>query len=72
MSMKKFLPLLLLFVFSILNKSFAQVDLSNIDLRDIIGKVMHVEKGFAPQFKLGKTPVAKIEKVAEILGLKKK
>ena len=69
--MKKFLPLLVLFVFSILNKSFAQVDLSNIDLRDIIGKVMHVEKGFAPQFKLGKTPIDKIEKVAEILGLKK-
>lgn len=70
--MKKLLSFIMIIGFSILvNKSFAQVDLSNIDLRDIIGKVMHVEKGFAPQFRLGKTPVDKISKVAEILGLKK-
>jgi hypothetical protein len=50
--------------------SFAQVDLNNIDLRDIIGKVMHVDKGFAPKFFLGNTPVKQVEKVAEILGLK--
>ena len=52
-------------------KSFAQIDLSHVDLQDIIGKVMHVEKGFAPKFSLGKTPIDKISKVAEILGLKK-
>ncbi|MEO6904796.1 MAG: hypothetical protein ABI148_00410 [Ginsengibacter sp.] len=51
-------------------KSFAQVDLSNLDLKDILGKVMHVEKGFAPKFSLGRTPIQKINKVAEILGLK--
>ncbi len=51
--------------------SFAQIDLNNIDLNDIIGKVMHVQKGFAPKFSLGNTPIAKINKVAEILGLKK-
>jgi hypothetical protein len=32
---------------------------------------MHVEKGFAPKFSLGKTPIDQISKVAEILGLKK-
>ncbi len=52
-------------------KSSAQIDLNNIDIRDIIGKVIHVDKGFAPKFALGNTPIQKINKVAEILGLKK-
>jgi hypothetical protein len=52
-------------------KSNAQVDLNHIDINDIIGKVMHVKKGFAPKFSLGNTPIQKINKVAEILGLKK-
>lgn len=55
----------------IAQRSSAQVDLSHIDIEDIIGKAMHVQKGFAPKFYLGKTPVAQINKVAEILGLKK-
>ncbi len=49
----------------------AQIDLNNIDLNDIIGKVMKVDKGFSPKFFLGNTPIQKINKVAEILGLKK-
>ena len=52
-------------------RSTAQIDLNNIDINDIIGKVMHVDKGFAPTFALGNTPIQKINKVAEILGLKK-
>ena len=63
-----------LFIFAGLlfcKKSNAQVDLNNIDINDIIGKVMHVQKGFAPKFSLGNTPIQKINKVAEILGLKK-
>ena len=28
-------------------------DLKNLDLKDLIGKVMKVEKGFAPNFFLG-------------------
>ena len=52
-------------------KSNAQIDLDNIDINDIIGKVMYVQKGFAPKFSLGNTPIQKINKVAEILGLKK-
>lgn len=62
-----------LFVFSTLlfaENSSAQIDLNNLNLQDIIGKVMHVEKGFAPKFSLGKTPIQKISKVEEILGLK--
>lgn len=51
--------------------SSAQIDLNNIDINDIIGRVMKVQKGFAPKFALGNTPVQKINKVAEILGLKK-
>ncbi len=53
------------------NKCTAQIDLNNIDINDIIGKVMHVDKGFAPKFALGNTPIQKINKVAEILDLKK-
>lgn len=63
----------ILFVFTALffaEKSSAQVDLNNLDLKDIIGKVMHVQKGFAPKFSLGRTPIDKVSKVAEILGLK--
>jgi len=52
-------------------QSSAQIDLDNLDINDIIGKVMHVQKGFAPKFSLGNTPIQKINKVAEILGLKR-
>lgn len=61
------------FIFSLVllvQKSNAQIDLNNLDLRDIMGKIMHVQKGFAPKFSLGKTPIDKISKVAEILNLK--
>lgn len=66
--------MLIVFVFTCLlfvEKSSAQIDLSHLDLRDIIGKVMHVQKGFAPKFSLGRIPIASISKVAEILDLKK-
>lgn len=50
--------------------SSAQIDLNNLDLKDLMGKAIHVQKGFAPKFSLGKTPIEKIAKVQEILGLK--
>ena len=62
---------LVVLIFVMGQKSFAQINLDNLDLRDILGKVMHVQKGFAPKFSLGNTPIAKISKVAEILDLKK-
>lgn len=69
--MRKLFTLLLLFTALLFAKiSSAQIDLNNLDLKDLIGKVMHVEKGFAPKFSLGKTPIEKISKVQEILGLK--
>lgn len=52
-------------------QSSAQINLDNINLADIIGKVMHVEHGFSPKFSLGNLRIPKIPKVAEILGLKK-
>jgi hypothetical protein len=70
--MRKLAEALFIFIcLLITQKSSAQIDLSHVDIQDIIGKVMHVEKGFAPKFSLGKTPIDKISKVAEILGLKK-
>lgn len=53
------------------NRATAQIDLNNIDLGDIIGKVMNVKRGFAPKFSLGNISIPKVSKVAEILGLKR-
>jgi hypothetical protein len=61
---------IIVFIFSS-QQSSAQIDLDHLDINDIIGKVMHVQRGFAPKFSLGNTPIQKINKVAEILGLKK-
>jgi hypothetical protein len=52
-------------------RSFAQIDLNNLDIRDIIGKVMHVDKGFAPKFSLGNTPVKRFQKLLKFLTLKR-
>ena len=52
-------------------KSSGQIDWEHLNVKDIIGKVVRVEKGFSPKFYLGRTPVDQISKVAEILGLKK-
>lgn len=71
--MKKSVLSLLIFIGGLLavNKSQAQIDLNDIDLADILGKVMKVDKGFSPKFFLGNTPIHQVNKVAEILGLKK-
>lgn len=68
--MKK-LILLSFVLFFTTAKITAQIDLTNISLDKIFGKVFNVQRGFAPKFSLGNTPIKKIEKVAEILGLKK-
>ena len=49
----------------------AQIDFDNLNLDKILGKVLNVQRGFAPKFSLGKISVPKIAKVAEIIGLKK-
>jgi len=70
--MKNCLVVFLVLILILTSKqSSAQIDLNNLDINDIIGKVMHVKRGFAPKFSLGNTPIQKISKVAEILGLKR-
>jgi hypothetical protein len=49
----------------------AQIDLKNLNLDNILGKVLNVQRGFAPKFSLGNVGIPKIAKVAEIIGLKK-
>lgn len=48
----------------------AQIDLNNLNFDKILGRVLNVQHGFAPKFSLGSTPIKKIVKVAEIIGLK--
>ncbi len=49
----------------------AQIDLNKLlKLDDLLGKVLVVRKGFAPKFSIGNTPIPKIGKLGEILGLK--
>jgi hypothetical protein len=49
----------------------AQIDFNNLNLDKILGKVLNVQRGFAPKFSLGKISIPKVAKVAEIIGLKK-
>jgi hypothetical protein len=71
--MKKFILVSIIFLSAIFvsKQSSAQIDLENLDLKDIIGRVMNVQRGFAPKFSLGNIRIPKIPKVAEILGLKR-
>lgn len=74
--MKKTILISMIFCFALCKQSSAQFDLKNLDfnnlnLKDIIGKVMKVEHGFSPKFFLGNAKIPKIPQVAEILGLKK-
>ena len=70
--MKSYMVFLVILISVLSSKqSFAQIDLNHLDINDILGKVMHVQRGFAPKFSLGNTPIQKINKVAEILGLKR-
>lgn len=71
--MKKYILVSVIFLSAIFvsNQSSAQIDLNNLNLKDIIGRVMSVQHGFAPKFSLGNLSIPKIHKVAEILGMKK-
>ncbi|MCO6498090.1 MAG: hypothetical protein J5I50_10545 [Chitinophagaceae bacterium] len=68
--MKKFI-VFLAFSFLTAGTAKAQINLDDLRLEDLLGKVMKVEKGFAPKFSLGNMPINEISKVAEILGMKK-
>lgn len=69
--MKKHILIIAILFLGISKQSSAQIDLENLDLNDILGKVMKVEHGFSPKFFLGNLKIPKIPKVAEILGMKK-
>lgn len=69
--MKKHLVALAILFLGVCRQSSAQIDLENLDLKALIGRVMKVEKGFSPKFFLGNLKIPKIPKVAEILGMKK-
>lgn len=60
------------FIISVISSNAsAQIDLNNLNIDKILGKVLSVKKGFAPKFSLGNTAIPKIAKVAEIIGFKK-
>ncbi|MEO6328964.1 MAG: hypothetical protein ABIO55_08530 [Ginsengibacter sp.] len=69
--MKKALFGIMVFCCCVSKQAAAQIDLNNLNINDILGKVMNVKKGFAPKFSLGNISITKIHKVAEILGMKK-
>ncbi len=74
--MKKHILIIAISLLGICQQSSAQFDindlnLKNLNIQDIIGKVMNVQHGFSPRFALGNISIPKIQKVAEILGLKK-
>jgi hypothetical protein len=45
-------------------------DWGNINLDNILGKVLNVKKGYAPKFSLGNIPIPSIGKVSKIINLK--
>jgi hypothetical protein len=67
--MKKIIILSFIFC-AVSNIVAAQIDFNNLNIDKILGKVLNVKRGFAPKFSLGKVPIPKIVKVAEIIGLK--
>ena len=68
--MKKIIAISLFICFAAGNAT-AQIDINNLSLDKIFGKLLEVQKGFAPKFSLGNQPIDKIFKVAEIIGLKR-
>ncbi len=69
--MKKVI-ILFLIVLSINNRVFSQeIDFENFDLRQLMGKVLAVKKGYSPKFFIGKSQIPKLDVVAEILGSKR-
>jgi len=60
--MKTRILIIAIFFLGICKQSSAQIDLDNINLKDLIGKVMNVEHGFSPKFFLGNTKITKIPK----------
>jgi hypothetical protein len=74
--MKKYFLLVMVSSMLLSAKSDAQIDVPKIDLKNIsieslLGKVLQVKKGWAPQFFSGKNKLPKLNIVSQILGSKK-
>lgn len=70
--MKKQIVLLCMFTTLLLSaKSYGQIDFDNLNPSDIITRVIKVDKGFSPQFFLGNVKIPNVNKLGEILGMKK-
>ncbi|HEX8461300.1 MAG TPA: hypothetical protein VF623_07715 [Segetibacter sp.] len=71
--MKKKLALLcLLTALLFTSTSYSQqIDFNNLNPADILTRVIKVDKGFSPQFYLGNVKIPKVDKLGEILGMKK-
>ena len=67
--MKKFFFMLLLCI-CICKISYSQIDFNNLDISQILGTVIKVDKGFEPKFFIGNVKIPSVNKVAEILGVK--
>lgn len=68
--MKKYLFSIIISLFLTI-PTFGQIDLNNLNSRELLGQFVTVENGFSPKFYIGNTKIPKVEKVAEILGLKR-
>jgi hypothetical protein len=64
----------LFFAFAIVllsvNAKAQLIDLKNLDLSSLLGKVMKVKQGWAPKFSFGNLDISKIAKVGKIVNLK--
>ena len=59
-------------ILSISGSASAQIDLDKIlDLGNLLGKTMQVQKGYVPKFSIGNVAIPNINKLGEIFGLKR-
>lgn len=74
--MKKLIAVLFAAAMLISVRTNAQIDIPKIDLKNfsidqLLGKVLQVKRGWAPQFFSGKSKIPKINIVRDLLGTKK-
>lgn len=68
---KRIVSLVILFITLAFSATVnAQIDFNNLDLGDILGKSIKVDKGFTPDFYLGNAKIPSVDKLGTILGLK--
>ncbi len=68
---KLILVLLAAFFFTTIKTQAQGIDLKNLNIDALLGKVLQVKKGWAPQFFSGKSKLPKLDIVSKILSTKK-